>query len=1014
MPTELSGVVARRALARGVGDLPGVAGLSVLTVDRLAERLGGRALARSGRRPATGPVLTAAWRHALDQEAGPFAPVAEHPATVRALVEVYRELREVDETGLSLIIGSCEPIPADLVRLHRQVVALLSPHWYDVADLRRVAADILRSEPERAQELGAMVLFLPQEVPRGAVALLDAFGACGPMQVVAGTTGDTRADSGILRSLQRLHVVLSDATPVDCPTATRVFHASDADDEVRCVVRMLTSELRRVPAHRIAVLYGRPDPYARLLSEHLAAAKIVSNGAGVRPTIERTLARTLIDALALPDHHWRRDEILAVLASAPIRGAEGTRVPAARWDRISRAAGVVAGDEWAERLEAYAARERTAAEEERATEAPREALISRRERDAEAADALRAFVAGLRVLLDQGADLHTWPELAGWAGDVFRELVGDVEGDPSVPEDEARAAQKIQRILSGLADLGSMEIAPDLGEVRATLEVELSDDLPRHGRFGEGVLVAPISSSVGLEADAVFVVGMAEELVPGQLGEDALLHERVRALTDGQLATQRDRLERHHRQVLAALAAAPKCTVSFPRGDLRRSRSHLPSRWLLPSLRKLSSDEKLQATQWESVNGPWMVASPSYATSLELTDEFTTDQEWRIRAAIARNPGTSVDDALPEDEVVRRAMALVRARASSSLTRFDGDVSAHHVGDPSAAGMVVSPTELEAWATCPHAYFCERRLGIEPVESPEELVQISPLELGKLIHDVLDRFFQEQARAGAVPGGAEPWMAQQRAELRRIATEVAAEFETRGVTGHRLLWEQERARILADLEFLLTDDEHLRRETGRRQVRSELVFGMRGFDPVLVSLPDGRCIHLCGSADRVDRADDSIVVVDYKTGSPEEFKVSAANPTAGGTKLQLPVYAYAAQLALGMPGSAASAEYWFLRKERGKRIPLPLTPDVQDTYRATLAVIVDGIAGGLFPHRPPAEDTFSGFIECRYCDPDGLGVTEHRARWQRKRHDPRLAAYLALVEPKAAANTPGTRHERAS
>jgi hypothetical protein len=63
----------------------------------------------------------------------------------------------------------------------------------------------------------------------------------------------------------------------------------------------------------------------------------------------------------------------------------------------------------------------------------------------------------------------------------------------------------------------------------------------------------------------------AEELVPGRLREDALLPERVRALAPGQLAPLRDRLDRQHRQLLAALAAAPERIVSFPRGDLRRS-----------------------------------------------------------------------------------------------------------------------------------------------------------------------------------------------------------------------------------------------------------------------------------------------------------------------------------------------------------------------------------------------------------------------------------------------------------
>jgi ATP-dependent helicase/nuclease subunit B len=64
-----------------------------------------------------------------------------------------------------------------------------------------------------------------------------------------------------------------------------------------------------------------------------------------------------------------------------------------------------------------------------------------------------------------------------------------------------------------------------------------------------------------------------------------------------------------------------------------------------------------------------------------------------------------------------------------------------------------------------------------------------------------------------------------------------------------------------------------------------------------------------------------------------------------------------------------------------------------------LTIIADGIAAGLFPNRPPKDDGWTGFIECRYCDPDGLGAKEHRTRWARKRHDPRLVDYLRLVDP---------------
>ena len=280
--------------------------------------------------------------------------------------------------------------------------------------------------------------------------------------------------------------------------------------------------------------------------------------------------------------------------------------------------------------------------------------------------------------------------------------------------------------------------------------------------------------------------------------------------------------------------------MSFPRGDLRRSATRLPSRWLLPSLRGLSGQPGLQATRWESVSGAWLDRSPSYAAGLSHGGVLATEQEWRIRAVLAgRGSGVPVDQVLDGDgdEVAGRAMAMIRGWASDVLTRFDGDVSGHGIPGPADVGQVVSPTALEAWATCPHAYFVRRLLRVEPPGTPEELVKINALETGSLIHEVLDRF-----------------------------------FEGREVTGHSLLWRQQRNRIAADLQLLLGDDELLRAQTGRVQVRSELSFWIRERPAVRVGLPDGREIWFRGSADRVDLAGSAIVVVDYKTGGPRNSR----------------------------------------------------------------------------------------------------------------------------------------------
>ena len=223
----------------------------------------------------------------------------------------------------------------------------------------------------------------------------------------------------------------------------------------------------------------------------------------------------------------------------------------------------------------------------------------------------------------------------------------------------------------------------------------------------------------------------------------------MRAVTGGQL-----------RHCAIALTEAPpragragrraRTSWSFPRGDLRRSSARLPSRWLLPSMRPPGRRPAVDATGWQAV--PGLIGSPSYAASLART-------EARHRAGVA-DPGRDRraaprrrrrDAVLPADEVVRRAVAMMRARAGKMLTRFDGDLSRQDLPDP-ASGRAVSPTALEAWARCPHAYFVARMLRVEPVESPEELVQISPLEIGTLVHTALDRFFDQQAAARTVPG----------------------------------------------------------------------------------------------------------------------------------------------------------------------------------------------------------------------------------------------------------------------
>src|SRR5439155_17616373 len=156
-------------------------------------------------------------------------------------------------------------------------------------------------------------------------------------------------------------------------------------------------------------------------------------------------------------------------------------------------------------------------------------------------------------------------------------------------------------------------------------------------------------------------------------------------------------------------------------------------------------------------------------------------------------------------------LALIEARRSTAFTRFDGNLG--HLGDrigvisPSAGGHVTSPTRLEQWASCPHAYFMKYVLHVEPVERPEDIMQLAPIDRGSLVHTVLDRFLDE-ARQHADAG--RPWTDVDRARMRAIAEEQFADAEARGVTGRRLFWERVRRVILGDLDAFLGADEAYR------------------------------------------------------------------------------------------------------------------------------------------------------------------------------------------------------------
>jgi ATP-dependent helicase/nuclease subunit B len=969
VPTNTAGVMARRALgARG-----GVAAVDMVTPFRLAELLAGPSLTASGRTPVSTPVVDLAIRQVLAGAPGVFAPVAGHASTIVALRDLHRELRAAgDEAAAALAAAS--PRGREAVRVSAAATRRLATRWYDEGDLLSRALDVVAGGiPER---LARTVLFLPQRLTARERALLRAIGENAAVEVLLGTTGVVTADA-------ELHVIAtaldsSWSPPLDTSSAgdgsaVDVLSATDADDEVRVAVRHVLDAARAgVPFARIAVLFPSDRPYARLVEHHLDAAAIPWNGRPGTLLAERLAPRLLLDLLDVDRRGVRRRDLFDLLADVPARGLDGRRLPTARWERVSRAAGVSRDDHWEPRLAAFARDRRLRAADGESS-------------DADAADRLAEFVAGLRGTLGPPAAVRPWREWADWCTAQLERWVGR-HALASLDEDEERAWHETEKVLDRLRHLDAIGPPVDRGELRTTLLAELEVAPARTGRVGTGVAVGALAGAAGLDTDVTVVLGAADGVLPPLPRVDPLVGDDDRA-TAG-LDTGDAHAARVHRQFLSVLAASRRVVVTYPRGDLRSTSHREPSRWLAAHLGQVPVRH-----------------AASHVAALIGTEFPVSPAEHRLRrraqhAAAGGDVGLAAGAA--GDAVLQRALRLRAARRSPTLTVYDGDLSA--AGVP-PLDRPVSPTQLEAWAACPHAYFVRYLLGVREVEEPAEAIGITALDRGTAMHEALDEFHHAVLRGDLPQPGVGGWTPAHAAALGDIFERVAAATELAGRTGRVASWIDERERMRADLLEWLRHDDLVVVERRARVLSSEWRFGGEG--DVTLALPGGRRLAVTGSIDRVDETADGFVVTDHKTGRSAKYKmIGEADPTAGGTMLQLPAYAAATLALTGRPDAAVRAEYSFFRTGGYKRVGYTFGADVWAAVGEAVDHVVGGIEAGWYP-AIPERPGWSPFVPCDYCEPDGLGRTERWIEWQHKRHDPRVARWFGeAVSPATEEDVP--------
>ena len=722
MPSALAAVTVRRALARD-----GLVATELVTLPALAPRLAAQRLAAASQRALGSLEARLLVRSALAESNGRLSELAHHPATLAALADTFRELRPLTANELAaLAAGSRRAAEVvDLYRAHRRLVSDRA----DDHDVLALAAEAVRDDDRALDDVGHVLLYLPRRLGRAELELLRALAARDRLAAIVG-------DSDIAAELEPFLGSAGDAPPPTRPSIeARIIRAPDPAEEARVAVRVALEHLRAgVPADRIAIVSRVAQPYSLLVHEELAAAGIDHSAPAPLRLAQSIAGRTLLGLLEWPANGHRRDELMRLLRSAPIRDPAGGATRPDRWDRHARNAGVVAGlDQWRRRLdEAKRARlERVTAPLTDATAPTLPLDGDQPEADGRIAelDALGSFVERLAAATDPGDRRGMALAQSLGRGLLVRHL-GNEGAAASWSDADQRARGAVIDLLHELADLDGIGPEPDIDEFVRLLAHELERPAGRVGRFGHGVFVGRLVDAVGADLDLVVVVGAAEGTFPPRPRDDALLPERERRAAGGAMRPRGTTAEEEARDARAVLAAATTAVITFPASDPRSQRTQQPSAFVL----QLNGEQQhVESFEW------WLASGRPAATATE----FDLGELLRARAA-----GHTVEHLpLVAAAGLERGLTAAAARAKGEFTEWSGSVGRW----PELADDLQhprSPTGLQQWAKCPFSYFLGRVLGLRDLEDPGDAETITPMDRGTLVHADPRAVLPAAARAG--------------------------------------------------------------------------------------------------------------------------------------------------------------------------------------------------------------------------------------------------------------------------
>ena len=775
--------------------------------------------------------------------------------------------------------------------------------------------------------------------------------------------------------------IFSTAPPASVtPAPVAILSAPHEEGEARLAARQLRRWLDEHPGEEVLLVSRRFDEGA--VSAWERAAKEYGIPAVERLTVPLSSVppvRVLLQMLDAAREEFPRRKTIDILSSPYRRHAAEDPPVASRpdlWDVWSRELLVISGKDWDTRLSRLRPRD--------PEEAERDAW---KEKEAQ----LRLLQAEVRVLRASLAPVQKARGHAGLAGALRRILIENFR----FLDDESPEAERDRRALSALFSLlDDIEQIPDrvapwpgTDEAITWFAALLGGQRLFVGEKGgmriPGAVVAgDLHAMRGVTADRVIFLSVNDDAVPAQIDEDPLLPDEDREtlnrltrrpeLPDALSLLRRNAAEEKLLFALPAFSARRELRFSVLRADSEGAVKR-PSRYLLHLLSQFAGPGVF-GEEWSIKANVLVHSLPRSPFAMLRADGPLSRREAALRSWREGVPQDG-SDGIPWRRIVSTLSEWERRGAGASLFPERWTV---------APRPDWSATELDELARCPYRFFLRYRLGLSPVEEPEEELSLTPAEAGLLIHDILHRLGKEAA-AGKEWGDVAP-----------AARKAFARFARENPTGLPGLFLLRCREIERDAAAFVNWERS--RAGGPETYRVEAV-EYRFQVAAGRSLPAFR-----GRVDRIDRGPrGEAEIVDYKYRDGKNEK-APLDRILHGLASQIPVYLSFAR-SLSPPPPDIRASLLFLKN--GVK---PVTVEgaqwnaLREAWAGSISEWIALDRSGAFPPLPHHRFSTAGAPSPRYCDaclfadhcrvsPRYEGVTrETEALARRVDEDPALRA----------------------